>query len=59
MTNVYDRPVRDPAMRAQLVRRVFSPNGQEQPKEAKVDLHVTMLQNWFDELRRRLPPSGK
>src|SRR5215831_18706093 len=27
MTNVYDRPVRDPAMRAQLVRRVFSPNG--------------------------------
>jgi hypothetical protein len=32
---------------------------EEKPKEAKVDLHVTMLQNWFDELRRRLPPSGK
>jgi hypothetical protein len=29
---------------------------EEQPKEAKVDLHVTMLLNWFDELRRRLPP---
>jgi hypothetical protein len=32
---------------------------EEQPKEAKVDLHVTMLLNWFDELRRHLPPSGK
>jgi serine/threonine-protein kinase len=32
---------------------------QEQPKEPKANLHVTMLLNWFDELRRRLPPSGK
>jgi hypothetical protein len=32
---------------------------QEQPKEARVDLHVTMLLNLFDELRGRLPPSGK
>jgi hypothetical protein len=40
-------------------RRIIAWEPQEQPKEAKVDLHVTMLQNWFDELRRRLPPSGK
>jgi hypothetical protein len=26
MANVYDRPLRDPAMRVQLVRQVFSPN---------------------------------
>jgi hypothetical protein len=40
-------------------RRIIAWEPQEQPTEAKVDLHVTMLQNWFDELRRRLPPSGK
>jgi hypothetical protein len=40
-------------------RRIIAWEPQEQPKEAKVDLHVTMLQNWFDDLRRRLPPSGK
>ena len=39
--------------------RIITLEPQEQPKEAKVDLQVTMLQNWFDELRRRLPPSGK
>jgi serine/threonine-protein kinase len=39
--------------------RIIAWEPQEQPKEAKVDLHVTMLLNWFDELRRRLPPSGK
>jgi serine/threonine-protein kinase len=38
-------------------RRSFAWEPQEQPKEAKADLHVTMLLNWFDELRRRLPPS--
>jgi serine/threonine-protein kinase len=40
-------------------RRIIAWEPQEEPKEAKVDLHVTMLLNWFDELRRRLPPSGK
>jgi serine/threonine-protein kinase len=40
-------------------RRIIAWEPQEQPKEAKVDLHVTMLLNWFDELRRRLPPSGR
>ena len=40
-------------------RRIVAWEPQEQPEEANVDLHVTMLQNWFDELRRRLPPSGK
>ena len=40
-------------------RRIIALEPQEQPKEAKVDLHVTMLLNWFDELRRRLPSSGK
>jgi serine/threonine-protein kinase len=39
--------------------RIIAWEPQEQPKETKVDLHVTMLLNWFDELRRRLPPSGK
>jgi serine/threonine-protein kinase len=40
-------------------RRIIALEPQEKTKEAKVDLHVTMLLNWFDELRRRLPPSGK
>ena len=40
-------------------RRIIAWVPEEQPKEAKVDLHVTMLLNWFDELRRRLPPSGR
>jgi serine/threonine-protein kinase len=40
-------------------RRIIAWVPEEQPKEVKVDLHVTMLLNWFDELRRRLPPSGK
>jgi len=40
-------------------RRIIAWEPQEEPKEVKVNLHVTMLQNWFDELRRRLPPSGK
>ena len=40
-------------------RRIIAWEPQEQPKEAKADLHVTMLLNWFDDLRRRLPPSGK
>ena len=40
-------------------RRIIAWEPQEQPKEPKVNLHVTMLLNWFDELRRRVPPSGK
>jgi serine/threonine-protein kinase len=40
-------------------RRIIAWEPQEQPKEAKVGLHVTMVLNWFDEVRRRLPPSGK
>jgi len=40
-------------------KRIIAMEPQEQPKDAKVDLHVTMLLNWFDEVRRRLPPSGK
>ena len=35
----------------------FAPD--EGPKGARVNLHVTMLMNWFDEVRRRLPASGK
>jgi len=27
--------------------------------EPKGNLHVMMLVNWFDELRRRMPPGGK
>jgi len=34
----------------------FAPD--EGPKGARVNLHVTMLMNWFDEVRRRLPASG-
>jgi Tol biopolymer transport system component len=40
-------------------RRIIAWEPEEQPKEPKANLHVTILQNWFDELRRRLPPSGK
>jgi serine/threonine-protein kinase len=40
-------------------RRIIAWEPREEPKEVKMDLHVTMLQNWFDELRRRLAPSGK
>ena len=40
-------------------RRIIAWEPQEQAKEPKANLHVTMLQNWFDELRRHLPPSGK
>jgi serine/threonine-protein kinase len=47
-------------------RRIIAWEPQEQQAEyrfalqnAKADLHITMLLNWFDELRRRLPPSGK
>jgi serine/threonine-protein kinase len=40
-------------------RRIIAWEPEEQTKEPKVNLHVTMLLNWFDELRRRLPPSGK
>jgi hypothetical protein len=35
----------------------FAPD--EGPKGARVNLHVTMLENWFDEVRRRLLVSGK
>ena len=35
----------------------FAPD--EGPKGARVNLHVTMLVNWFDVVRRRLPVSGK
>jgi serine/threonine-protein kinase len=40
-------------------RRIIAWEPQEEPKQVKVNLHVMLLQNWFDELRRRLPPSGK
>jgi serine/threonine-protein kinase len=40
-------------------RRIIAWEPQEQAKEGKVDLQVTMLLNWFDEVRRRLPASGK
>jgi serine/threonine-protein kinase len=40
-------------------KRIIALEPEEQPKEAKADLHVTMLLNWFDELRRRFPASGK
>jgi serine/threonine-protein kinase len=40
-------------------RRIIAWEPQEQPKEAKVDLHATMLLNWVDEVRRRLPAAGK
>ena len=40
-------------------KRIITWVPEEQSKEPKVNLHVTMVVNWFDELRRRLPPSGK
>jgi len=40
-------------------RRIIVWQPQEEPNPDKVDLHVTMLLNWFGELRRRLPRSGK
>jgi serine/threonine-protein kinase len=40
-------------------KRIITWVPDEQPKEPKVNLRVTMVVNWFDELRRRLPPSGK
>jgi serine/threonine-protein kinase len=40
-------------------RRIITSEPEEQLKGAKVDLHITMLLNWFDEVRRRLPASGK
>ena len=40
-------------------KRIIAWAPEEQLKEPKTNLHVTMLQNWFDELRRRLPPTGK
>jgi serine/threonine-protein kinase len=39
--------------------RIITVAADERPKEAKVNLHVTLLVNWFDELRRRLPASAK
>jgi Tol biopolymer transport system component len=40
-------------------RRIIAWEPQVPPKEPKANLHVTMLLNWFDELRRRFAPSGK
>jgi hypothetical protein len=40
-------------------RRIIAWEPQQQANEPKANLHVTMLLNWFDELRRRLPPSLK
>jgi serine/threonine-protein kinase len=40
-------------------KRIIAWEPEQPPKEPKANLHVTILQNWFDELRRRLPPSGK
>ena len=39
-------------------KRIIAFEQDEQSKESKTNLHVTMLLNWFDELRRRLPPPG-
>jgi serine/threonine-protein kinase len=36
-------------------RRIIAWEPQEGSKEAKVDLHVTMLLNWFEELKARVP----
>jgi serine/threonine-protein kinase len=35
-------------------RSIITAQADDQPGETKVNLHVTMLQNWFDELDRRL-----
>ena len=40
-------------------KRIIAFEQEEQSKEPRTNLHVTMLLNWFDELRRRLPPSVK
>jgi hypothetical protein len=40
-------------------KRILALAPDEGPKGARVNLHVTMLVNWFDEVRRRLPVSGK
>jgi serine/threonine-protein kinase len=40
-------------------KHIIAWEAQEQPKGPKANLQVTMLLNWFDELRRRLPPAGK
>ena len=39
--------------------RIVTWQSDEQPNGAKVNLHVTLLMNWFDELHRRLPGEGK
>jgi len=39
-------------------RVVLIPNTQ-QAEEAKGNLHLTVLVNFFDEVRRRIPPDGK
>jgi serine/threonine-protein kinase len=36
-------------------RRIIAWEPQEESKAAKVDLHVTMLLNWFEELKARVP----
>src|SRR5262245_31885342 len=50
MANVYDRPLRDPAMRAQPVRRVFSPNGRKESASdllPRVHLVASLLKRWL------------
>jgi hypothetical protein len=40
-------------------RRVIASQEDEPPEENKVNLHLTMIQNWFEDLRRRLPLSER
>jgi serine/threonine-protein kinase len=39
-------------------KRIIALAPDEGSKGARVNLHVTLLANWFDEVRRRLPVSG-
>ena len=36
-------------------RRIIAWEPQEEPKQARVNLHVTMLLNWFEKLKQQLP----
>jgi hypothetical protein len=40
-------------------KRIITWETPTEANEPKVNVHVTVLLNWFDELRRRLPPSRK
>ena len=40
-------------------KRLVVLSNPERTNEPQGHLHVTVLVNWFDELRRRMPPGGK